>query len=72
MPRSLYAPPSEGPNALENYSTLRSDTLSRLEHYRSIAWIPPNYKPKTQKLMAVFERYWYKYALHREDYYCKH
>lgn len=32
---------------------LREETRSRLEHFRNLRWLPPNYKPKTLEGLAV-------------------
>ena len=39
---------------------LCEETRARLEYYRSVGWLPPNYKPKTLEGIAVVERYWRK------------
>lgn len=41
---------------------LCEDTLARLEHFRSLGWLPPNYKPKTLEGIAVVERYWRRHV----------
>ena len=37
---------------------LCEDTRARLEYFRQLGWLPPNYKPKTPKGIAVMERDW--------------
>jgi hypothetical protein len=39
---------------------LCEETRARLEHFRSLGWLPPNFKPKTLEGLAVVERYWRK------------
>ncbi|OJJ79315.1 uncharacterized protein ASPGLDRAFT_137070 [Aspergillus glaucus CBS 516.65] len=39
------------------------ETRTRLEHFRGLGWLPPNFKPKTLKGIAVIERYWRKYCI---------
>ena len=39
---------------------LCKETRARLEHFRGLGWLPPNYKPKTLEGLAVVERYWRK------------
>jgi hypothetical protein len=34
------------------------ETRARLEHFRSLGRLPPNYKPKTLEGLAVAKRYW--------------
>ncbi|KAJ5865875.1 hypothetical protein N7534_000428 [Penicillium rubens] len=48
---------------------LCEETRARLEHFRSLGWLPPNFKPKTLEGLAVVERYWRKYCIQlNEDY----
>ncbi|EAL91115.2 conserved hypothetical protein [Aspergillus fumigatus Af293] len=48
---------------------LCEETRARLEHFRSIGWLPPNFKPKTLEGLAVVERYWRRFCIHsKEDY----
>ncbi|KAL2829035.1 hypothetical protein BDW59DRAFT_170777 [Aspergillus cavernicola] len=48
---------------------LCEETRARLEHFRSLGWLPPNYKPKTLEGLAVVERYWRKYCIQlNQDY----
>ncbi|KAJ0415015.1 hypothetical protein BJY00DRAFT_327273 [Aspergillus carlsbadensis] len=48
---------------------LCEETRARLEHFRSLGWLPPNFKPKTLEGLAVVERYWRKYCIQlKEDY----
>ncbi|KAI3193967.1 hypothetical protein CBS147311_8868 [Penicillium roqueforti] len=48
---------------------LCEETRARLEHFRSLGWLPPNFKPKTLEGIAVVERYWRKYCIQsNEDY----
>lgn len=35
-------------------------TRARLEHFRGLGWLPPNFKPKTLQGIAVVGRYWRK------------
>ncbi|OJJ62706.1 hypothetical protein ASPSYDRAFT_65810 [Aspergillus sydowii CBS 593.65] len=42
---------------------LCEETRARLEHFRSLGWLPPNFKPKTLEGLAVVERYWRKYCI---------
>jgi hypothetical protein len=37
---------------------LCEETRARLEHFRKLGWLPPNYKPKTLMGIAEVERYW--------------
>lgn len=39
---------------------LCEETRARLEHFRSLRWLPPNFKPKTLEGLVVVERYWRK------------
>lgn len=39
---------------------LCEETRARLEHFRRLEWLPPNFKPKTLEGIAVVERYWRK------------
>ncbi|OJJ62717.1 hypothetical protein ASPSYDRAFT_86371 [Aspergillus sydowii CBS 593.65] len=51
---------------------LCEETRARLEHFRSLGWLPPNFKPKTLEGLAVVERYWRKYCIQlSQDYMCK-
>ncbi|KAI9045815.1 uncharacterized protein KD926_007118 [Aspergillus affinis] len=36
---------------------LCEETRTRLEHFRNLGWLPPNYKPRTLEGLAVVERY---------------
>ncbi|KAL4861156.1 hypothetical protein BDV12DRAFT_208310 [Aspergillus spectabilis] len=48
---------------------LCEETRARLEHFRSLGWLPPNFKPKTLEGLAVVERYWRKYCIQlNQDY----
>ncbi|KAJ6142434.1 hypothetical protein N7471_001887, partial [Penicillium samsonianum] len=48
---------------------LCEETRARLEHFRSLGWLPPNFKPKTLEGIAIVERYWRKYCIQsNEDY----
>ncbi|OXV07294.1 hypothetical protein Egran_04941, partial [Elaphomyces granulatus] len=48
---------------------LCEETRARLEHFRKLGWLSPNYKPKTLMGIAVVERYWRRYCAHlNEDY----
>ncbi|EAW15512.1 uncharacterized protein NFIA_048490 [Aspergillus fischeri NRRL 181] len=48
---------------------LCEETRARLEHFRSVGWLPPNFKPKTLEGLAVVERYWRRFCIHsKEDY----
>ncbi|QQK41882.1 hypothetical protein Pdw03_4736 [Penicillium digitatum] len=48
---------------------LCEETRARLEHFRSLGWLPPNFKPKTLEGIAVVERYWRKFCIQsNEDY----
>jgi hypothetical protein len=39
------------------------ETRAKLEHFRNLGWLPPNYKPKTFEGIAVVERYWRRYTI---------
>ncbi|KAL5338248.1 hypothetical protein BJX70DRAFT_388776 [Aspergillus crustosus] len=39
------------------------ETRARLEHFRSLGWLPPNFKPKTLEGLAVIKQYWRKYYI---------
>jgi hypothetical protein len=41
----------------------RGPGWSWLEHFRSLGWLPPNYKAKTLEGIAVLEPYWGRYAI---------
>src|SRR5947207_8083097 len=43
---------------------LCEETRARIEHYRGLGWLPPNYKPKTLTGIAVVERYWRRSCTH--------
>ncbi|ODM19121.1 hypothetical protein SI65_05738 [Aspergillus cristatus] len=36
---------------------LCEETRTRLEHFRNLGWLPPNYKPRTLEGLAVVEQY---------------
>jgi hypothetical protein len=36
------------------------ETRARLEQFRCLGWLPPNFKPKALEGIAVIERYWRK------------
>ncbi|CDM36838.1 unnamed protein product [Penicillium roqueforti FM164] len=42
---------------------LCEETRARLEHFRSLRWLPLNFKLKTLEGIAVVERYWQKYCI---------
>ncbi|KAB8074604.1 hypothetical protein BDV29DRAFT_190849 [Aspergillus leporis] len=45
------------------------ETRARLEHFRSLGWLPPNFKPRTLIGIAMVERYWRKYCIQsNQDY----
>ncbi|KAJ6021273.1 hypothetical protein N7540_006777 [Penicillium herquei] len=46
---------------------LCEETRARLEHFRSLGWLPPNFKPKTLQGIAVVERYWRRFCVHVEE-----
>ena len=48
---------------------LCEETRARLEHFRSLGWLPPNFKPKTLESLAVVERYWRKQVYSRLKFY---
>jgi hypothetical protein len=52
-------PPAD-PNDEQHWAKpiLCEETRARLEHFRKLGWLPPNYKPKTLMGIAVVERYW--------------
>jgi len=52
--------PAVEPNERQHWSdpVLCEETRARLEYYRSLGWLPPNYKPTTIRGIAVVERYW--------------
>ena len=37
---------------------LCEEPRARLEHFPSLGWLPPNFKPKTLEGIAVVECYW--------------
>lgn len=37
---------------------LCEETQTRLEHFHGLGWLPPDFKPKTLKGIAVIECYW--------------
>ncbi|KAI9035039.1 uncharacterized protein KD926_004694 [Aspergillus affinis] len=48
---------------------LCEETLARLEHFRNLGWLPPNFRPKTVLDIAVIEHYWRKFCIQsNEDY----
>ncbi|KAL4778139.1 hypothetical protein BJX76DRAFT_366673 [Aspergillus varians] len=63
-------PPAEpGEHQFWTDPILCEETRARLEHFRSLGWLPPNFKPKTLEGLAVVERYWRKYCIQlKEDY----
>jgi hypothetical protein len=58
----MMSPPLPPANPAEHqYWTdpiLCEETRARLEHFKSLGWLPPNYKPKTLEGLAVIERCW--------------
>jgi hypothetical protein len=42
---------------------LCEETRTRLEHFRKLGWLPPNYAPKTLEGLAVVERYWRRHVI---------
>ncbi|BDD59921.1 hypothetical protein MAP00_005091 [Monascus purpureus] len=63
--------PPANPNEYQYWTDpiLCEETRRRLEHFRSLGWLPPNFKPKTLEGLAVVERYWRKYCIQlKEDY----
>ena len=63
--------PSADPTEHQHWTEpiLCEETRARLEYYRSLGWLPPNYKPKTLQGIAVVERYWRRYCAHiKEEY----
>ena len=56
--------PSADPTEHQHWTEpiLCEETRARLEYYRSLGWLPPNYKPKTLQGIAVVERYWRRYC----------
>ncbi|OJJ83717.1 uncharacterized protein ASPGLDRAFT_1491754 [Aspergillus glaucus CBS 516.65] len=68
------APPSLPPANPDEHQywtdpILCEETQARLEYFRSLGWLPPNYKPKTLEGLAVIKRYWQKYCIQsNEDY----
>ncbi|KAL2861060.1 uncharacterized protein BJX67DRAFT_391634 [Aspergillus lucknowensis] len=42
---------------------LCEETRARLEHFRSLGWLPPNFKPKTLEGLAVLNKDYVKYLL---------
>ncbi|KAF7164504.1 hypothetical protein CNMCM6106_001022 [Aspergillus hiratsukae] len=51
---------------------LCEETRARLEHFRSLGWLPPNFKPKTLEGLAVVERYWRRFCIHSKENYVKY
>ncbi|CAG8005703.1 unnamed protein product [Penicillium nalgiovense] len=48
---------------------LCEETRARLKHFRSLGWLPPNFKPRTLIGIATVERYWRKYCVQsNQDY----
>ncbi|PYH89774.1 hypothetical protein BO71DRAFT_464394 [Aspergillus ellipticus CBS 707.79] len=58
--------PPANPNEYQHWTDpiLCDETRARLEHFRSLGWLPPNFKPKTLEGLAVVERYWRRYCIH--------
>ncbi|KAJ6116580.1 hypothetical protein N7512_006305 [Penicillium capsulatum] len=46
---------------------LCEETRARLEHLRSLGWLPPNFKPRTLIGIATVERYWRKWVYSRSE-----
>lgn len=63
------------PNERQHWTDpiLYEETRAKLEYFRSLGWIPPNYKPLTLEGIAVVERYWRRQVkpslAHSEDTY---
>ncbi|KAI3287650.1 hypothetical protein DTO002I6_7616 [Penicillium roqueforti] len=48
---------------------LCEETRARLKHFRSLGWLPPNFKPRTLIGIATVERYWRKFCIQsNQDY----
>ncbi|KAK2801732.1 hypothetical protein FQN50_007647 [Emmonsiellopsis sp. PD_5] len=48
---------------------LCEETRARLEDFRCLGWLPPNFKPKMLEGLAVIKQYWQKYCIQlNEDY----
>jgi hypothetical protein len=56
--------PATDPNERQHWTDpiLCEETRARLEHFRNLGWLPPNYKPLTLEGIAVVERYWRRYV----------
>src|SRR6266516_3771081 len=58
----MIAPPLPTPDPTEpphwTEPILSEETRARLEHFRQLGWLPPNYKPRTLQGLAVVEGYW--------------
>jgi hypothetical protein len=54
------AQPAVDPSERQHWTEpiLCEETRTRLEYFRSLGWIPPNYKPDSLKALAVVEGYW--------------
>ncbi|CAP91150.1 Pc13g00810 [Penicillium rubens Wisconsin 54-1255] len=64
-----WPPAQPGEHQFWTDPILCEETRARLEHFRSLGWLPPNFKPKTLEGLAVVERYWRKYCIQlNEDY----
>ena len=46
---------------------LCEETRTRLNYFRSLGWLPPNFKPRTLIGIAVVERYWRKWVYPRRN-----
>lgn len=54
----LPVPDPAEPSPLWTEPILSEETRARLEHFRQLGWLPPNYKPRTLRGLAVVEGYW--------------
>src|SRR6266511_1827889 len=56
--------PATDPNEHQHWTDpiLCEETRARLEYFRNIGWLPPNYKPLTLGGIAVVERYWRRHV----------
>jgi hypothetical protein len=54
--------PATDPNEHQHWTDpiLCEETRARLEYFRQLGWLPPNYKPRTLEGIAVVERYWHR------------
>ncbi|KAJ5084008.1 hypothetical protein NUU61_008587 [Penicillium alfredii] len=62
----LPLPPAQGDkHQFWTDPILCEETRARLKHFRSLGWLPPNFKPGTLIGIAVVERSWRKWKIKR-------